>query len=169
MLATLDPTFSQADVDQLRTRFSALDAASKRLQSELDGLDFIWRSENPDDVLQERLFGQRKEFYGTSLQNYDAQVAGLQANLETSVDEEKVLTQRLETLRSIEAIRRTLADKELGSRVNLLLSQDARLEVEDNLSRVRGTQTAWCIAWTRFEPSGRCSSMTFGVKPMKNS
>jgi HlyD family secretion protein len=51
-LATLDPTFSQADVDQLRTRFSSLDAASRRLEAELNGLDFtVSDPTNPDDVL----------------------------------------------------------------------------------------------------------------------
>ena len=141
-LATLDPTFSQADVDHLRRRYYSLDAENRRLQAELDGLDFtVSDPKNSDEVLQDRVFGQRKEYYEKSLQNYDAQIAGLQANLETSLDEEKVLKERLDTLRSIETIRKTLADKELGSRVNLLLSQDARLEVDANLSRVRGTQT----------------------------
>ena len=81
-LATLDPTFSQADVDQLRRRFSSLDAESRRLQAELDELDFtVSDPKYPDEVLQERVFGQRKEYYEKSLQNYDAQIAGLQANL----------------------------------------------------------------------------------------
>jgi HlyD family secretion protein len=140
-LATLDPTFSQADVDQLRTRFAALDAASKRLNAELNGANFTATDPaNADDLLQARLFEQRKAFYETSLQNYDAQIASAQANLQTSHDEEAVLVQRLEALRSIEAIRQTLADRELGSRLNLLLSHDARLEVEDNLSRIRGNE-----------------------------
>ena len=57
VLATLDPTFSQADVDQLRARFSALDAASKRLQGELDGADYaVADPSNPDEALQEKLF-----------------------------------------------------------------------------------------------------------------
>jgi membrane fusion protein, hemolysin D len=140
-LATLDPTFSQADVDQLRTRFAALEAASKRLYAELNGLEFAATDPtNPDDDLQERLFNQRRAFYKTTLHNYDAQIAGARANLQTSHDEEGVLVQRLETMNAIETMRRMLADKELGSRLNLLLSRDARLEVEHNLSRVRGNQ-----------------------------
>src|SRR5206468_12299724 len=61
-----------------------------------------------------------------------------QANLKTAQDEEKVLIQRLETMKSIETMRSTLAEKEVGSRLNLLLSRDARLDVETNLARVRG-------------------------------
>lgn len=140
-LATLDPTFSQADVDEVRARFSALDAASRRLQAELDGRDFMAvNADNSDDALQARLFAQRKAFYDTSLRNYDAQIASAMANLQASADEESLLNKRLQTLGSIETMRQTLADRALGSQLNLLLSRDARLEVEDNLSRVRGNR-----------------------------
>jgi HlyD family secretion protein len=96
--------------------------------------------ENPDDALQASLFIQRKAFYETSLRNYDAQIASAQANLKTSQDEEPLMVQRLETLRSIEAMREGLMEKQSGSRLNFLLSHDARLEVENNLSRARGNQ-----------------------------
>lgn len=140
-LATLDPTFSQADVDQLRTRVAALEATINRLTAEVNGHDFVVANPgDPDEVLQGKLFHQRKAHYETSLRNYDAQIASAKANLTTSKNEEATLLQRLETLRSIEAMRATLADKELGSRLNLLLSRDARLEVDNNLARVRGGQ-----------------------------
>jgi HlyD family secretion protein len=72
------------------------------------------------------------------MQNNDAQIASARANLKTAQDEETVLVQRLETMKSIEAMRGLLAEKEVGSKLNLLLSRDARLEVESNLARVRG-------------------------------
>lgn len=140
-LATLDPTFSQADVDQLRTRVAALEAAISRLNAELNGQEFVATdAKNPDEALQGRLFLQRKAFYETSLRNYDAQIASARANLKTSQDEEATLLQRLETLRSIETMRGTLMDREIGSRLNFLLSRDARLEVDNSLARSRGNQ-----------------------------
>ncbi|HVI79184.1 MAG TPA: HlyD family type I secretion periplasmic adaptor subunit [Candidatus Acidoferrum sp.] len=140
-LATLDPTFSQADLDQLRTRVAAFDATINRLKAELGDYDFVvGDSGNPDEVLQGKMFQQRRTFYQTHLRNYDAQIASARANLKTSKDEEAVLIRRLETMQSIEAMRSTLMDKEVGSRLNFLLSRDARLEVESNLSRIRGNQ-----------------------------
>jgi HlyD family secretion protein len=140
-LATLDPTFSQADVDQLRTRVTALEAQINRLTAELNGHDFVPAdSNNPDELLQGKLFHQRKAHYETSLRNYDAQIASAQANLKTSQNEEVWLLQRLEALRSIETMRATLMDREIGSKLNFLLSRDARLEVDNNLARVRGNQ-----------------------------
>ena len=138
-LATLDPTFSQADVDQLRTRVVAFDAAIKRLNAEVDRTEFIVTSSgNSEQQLQHRLFVERKAFYEASLRNYDAQIASARANLRTNKDEEKLLRQRLENLNSIETMRSALMAKEVGSRLNFLLSKDARLEVENNLSRVSG-------------------------------
>jgi hemolysin D len=139
LLATLDPTFSQADLDQLRSRVTAFDASINRLRAELDGSEYVVRDPtNSDDILQHKMFLQRKAAYDAQMQNNDAQIASAQANLKTARDEEAVLVQRLETMKSIEAMRGTLMDKEVGSRLNFLLSRDARLDVESNLARVRG-------------------------------
>jgi hemolysin D len=141
VLATLDPTFSQADLDQLRTRVAAFDATINRLKAELGGYDFlVGDPSNPDEVLQGKMFDQRRTFYESQLRNFDAQIASARANLKTSHDEEGVLVRRLETMQSIESMRSTLMDKEVGSKLNFLLSRDARLEVESNLSRIRGNQ-----------------------------
>ncbi len=139
LLATLDPTFSQADLDQLRNRVAAFDATIDRLRAELAGHEYAPREgANSDELLQHKVFLQRKSAYDAQIQNYDAQIASAQANLKAAQDEEGVLVQRLETMKSIEAMRSTLADREVGSRLNLLLSRDARLEVESNLARTRG-------------------------------
>ncbi|WP_246504373.1 HlyD family type I secretion periplasmic adaptor subunit [Bradyrhizobium agreste] len=140
VLAILDPTFSQADLDQLRSRLAALDASIDRLQAELDGAEYgIGKSASADQALQRKVFLQRKTAFDLQIQNYDAQIASARANLKTAQDEELVLTQRLDTMQSIEAMRNALMAKEVGSRLNFLLSRDARLEVESNLARVRGS------------------------------
>ncbi|RYH63217.1 MAG: biotin/lipoyl-binding protein, partial [Alcaligenaceae bacterium] len=135
-LATLDPTFSQADLDQLRVKVAAFDATIERLKAELEGRDYVLSDAgNPDAILQGKLFAQRRSFYTAQLTTFDAQIASARANLKTGQDDETVLTQRLETMKSIESMRTTLMDKEVGSRLNFLLSKDARLEVESNLSK----------------------------------
>jgi hemolysin D len=139
LLATLDPTFSQADLDQLRNRVAAFDASINRLRAELGRQDYkVTASANADDILQLKVFLQRQSSHEAQMQNFDAQIASAQANLKTAHDEEAVLIQRLETMTSIEAMRSTLAEREVGSKLNLLLSRDARLEVASNLARIRG-------------------------------
>lgn len=140
-LATLDPTFSQADLDQLRVKVAAFDATIERLKAELEGRDYVLPDpNNADAILQGKLFIQRNSFYSAQLTTFDAQIASARANLKTGQDDETVLAQRLETMKSIESMRTTLMDKEVGSRLNFLLSRDARLEVESNLSKSRGNQ-----------------------------
>lgn len=140
ILAILDPTFSEADLAQLRGRLAGLDASIDRLRAELDGADYVVdETANADQALQKRVFLQRRAAYDLQIQNFDAQIASAQANLKTAQNEELVLTQRLDTMQSIEAMRSTLMAKEVGSRLNFLLSRDARLEVESNLARVRGS------------------------------
>ena len=80
VLATLDPTFSQADLNQLRTRVAAFDATINRLKAELGGYDFVVTDPaSSDDVLQGKMFLQRRTFYETQLRNFDAQIASARA------------------------------------------------------------------------------------------
>jgi hemolysin D len=139
LLATLDPTFSQADHDQLRNKVAAFDASIARLRAELADSDYVVDDlGNADAVLQQNMFLQRKSARDAQMQNFDAQIASARANLKTAENEEAVLLQRLENMRSIESMRSTLMDKEVGSKLNFLLSRDARLDVESNLARIRG-------------------------------
>ncbi|QOZ77622.1 HlyD family type I secretion periplasmic adaptor subunit [Bradyrhizobium sp. CCBAU 53351] len=140
VLAVLDPTFSQADLAQLRGRLAGLDATIDRLRAELDGTEYgAEATANDDQALQRRVFLQRRATYDLQIQNYDAQIASAQANLKTAQNEEGVLAERLDTMQSIEAMRNALMAKEVGSRLNFLLSRDARLDVESSLARVRGS------------------------------
>ncbi len=139
LLATLDPTFSQADHDQLRNRVAAFDASIARVRAELASSDYVPADlGDADAVLQRNMFLQRKSAREAQMQNFDAQIASAQANLATAKNEEAVLIQRLDNMRAIESMRSTLMDKEVGSKLNFLLSRDARLDVESNLARVRG-------------------------------
>lgn len=138
-LATLDATFSQADVDQQRAKFSALDAQVRRIEAELAGDDYTkMAGDTPDQMLQAQLFGQRRAFYVAQLQNFDQQIAGQSAALLASKNQEAVLNDRRDGLSQIEAARERLYNKQSGSLITLLGSRDARLDVESDLTAVRG-------------------------------
>lgn len=136
-LATLDATFSQADVDQQQAKFSALDAQVRRIEAELAGNDYT-AGATPDQVLQAQLFGQRRAFYMAQLQNFEQQIAGQSAALAASKNQEAVLNERRDGLSQIEAARERLYNKQSGSLITLLGSRDARLDVESDLTAVRG-------------------------------
>ncbi|TBB15452.1 HlyD family type I secretion periplasmic adaptor subunit (plasmid) [Rhizobium ruizarguesonis] len=136
-LATLDATFSQADVDQQQAKFSALDAQVRRIEAELAGNDYT-AGDTPDQMLQAQLFGQRRAFYVAQLQNFEQQIAGQSAALLASKNQEAVLNDRRDGLSQIEAARERLYNKQSGSLITLLGSRDARLDVESDLTAVRG-------------------------------
>ena len=96
-LATLDATFTQADVDQQKQKFAALDAQVKRLEAELDGSDYTaLAGSSSDELLQMQLFGQRRAFYMAQLQNYDQQIAAKVAAIASNHDQEAILVERRE-------------------------------------------------------------------------
>jgi len=138
-LASLDATFSQADVDQRRTQFAALDAQVDRIEAELGGRDFsLVAGDTPDERLQLELFGQRRAFYMAQLHNFDQQIAAQAAAIAAGKDRETILLDRRATLGEIEQARQTLHEREVGSLLNLLLSRDARLDVDANLAQLHG-------------------------------
>ncbi|MFD1330029.1 HlyD family type I secretion periplasmic adaptor subunit [Mycoplana ramosa] len=138
-LARMDATFSQADADQQRTKFSALDAQVKRIDAELAGADYTAIAGNsPDEVLQAQLFVQRRAYYLAQVQNFDQQIAGQLAVIASSKDQQAVLTNRRENLSRIESARESLYRKDSGSLINFLGARDARLDVETSLSALRG-------------------------------
>jgi hemolysin D len=139
ILATLDATFSQADVDQLAAKFAALDAQVKRMEAEIAGSDYsMMAGATSNEILQVQLFGQRRAFYQAQLQNFQQQIAGQAAALDASKSQEAILVDRRDNLSRIEAARERLYDRESGSLITLLASRDARLDVDASISAVKG-------------------------------
>jgi HlyD family secretion protein len=138
-LATLDATFSQSDVEQQRAKAAALGAQVKRLEAEISDHDYsAIAGSSPDEVLQVELFRQRRAFHAAQLRNFEQQIAGQAAAIETSKDQEPILLSRLENLTQIENAREVLYKNETGSLLNLLSSRDARLDVDASLAQLRG-------------------------------
>lgn len=138
-LATFDPTFSQADVDQQKAKFVAFDAQVRRIEAELAGEDYTLQAgPSSDEKLQVQLFGQRRAFYMAQIQNYDQQIGGQIAALASSKEQQQILVNRKDNLTEIEKARESLWRKESGSLINFLGARDARLDVDSSLSELQG-------------------------------
>lgn len=145
VLATLDPTFTQADYDQLRARLLSLDAQIERLEAEYAGRVYKVEERAEGDELegatyrqlQESLWRERQAQYQSQLQSYDEKIARVQANLITRQQDEVLLSNRLEILREVEAMRMKLESNQVGSRLNSLQARDSRIEIERNLALVK--------------------------------
>ncbi len=134
VLAELDPTFTQADEQQLRTRLGSLDAQVASLQAELAGRRApSGKLEGADNVLQAQLAGERQGNFDAQKTRLDENVQRLRATIETNKRDQVVLAERMKSLAQIEAMQEKLVAENFGAKMQLLEARDRRLEVERSL------------------------------------
>lgn len=134
VLGALDPTFAQADVNQLRARFQAASAQVARLEAEMDGRIYQPADPtNPDEALQARLYRERMAQYQSRMRSFAETLARHQAALITNDRDQKVLHTRQQTLLEVERMRSQLLQSQNESRLKVLEAADRRLEVERDL------------------------------------
>lgn len=142
ILATLDPTFTEADVAQLEVKLATIDAQLARLEAERAQVPLVVdeKTASPQMKLQYELWRERQLLYRSQLESYDEKIARARAYLKRSTDEQAHFGQRLTVLREIEGMRESLAEAKVGSRLNSLLATDTRIEIERNLVESRNEQ-----------------------------
>jgi hemolysin D len=130
-LATLDPTFAQADEAQLRVKLRSLNTQTAGLQTELAG-EAGARPEQTDldGMLQARLSAERKANFQAQQTKLAENAARLRASLETNRRDQQVLAARLKSVLEIETMQEKLVAQQYGARIKLLEARDKRLEVE---------------------------------------
>ena len=137
-LATLDATFTQADVDQLRTLVDGHAAAIARLEAETAGQPYAPPKEmTPDESLQLALHGQRIALFDAEIRAFDQQIASVEAAMATNMSDQRNLSARLEIIQEIEGMRSELMRREVGSRLNLLEARNARLDLEGQVEHLQ--------------------------------
>lgn len=131
VLATLDPTFAEADAAATSKQVHALRAQLRRLEAEAGAGTFeTGAAPDPDDALQGTLYRQRQAEYASRLQAFDADIGRLQASLRTLQDGSRALGRELDVAKSVEAMRAALLQSQAGSRLNLLDAEAVRLRAE---------------------------------------
>ena len=133
VLATLDPTFAQADLGALTAQQRTLVAQVRRLQAELNNETFVATGTmTPSDQLQLTLYEQRKSQYAAQLRVFDEEIARREANIRTTEDQRDSQAKQLVIARDIEGMRSQMFAKEVGSRLNFLNAQAARMQIEQS-------------------------------------
>ena len=127
VLATLDPTFAQADEAQLRTRLRSLDTQTRGLNEELSGRKIGTAGSGSDALLQAQLSSERQANYQAQISKMDQNLARLAASLQTNRRDQDVLTQRMKSLIEMETMQETLMAQQFGARLQLLEARDRRL------------------------------------------
>ena len=133
VLATLDPTFAAADVEQLKQQIDSLNAQISRDEAELAGRELVFPADaDPDfgkySAVQRNLFEQRAAQYTAQLRSFDQKIAQTQATIDKYETDEGRYKEREQIAKQVEDMRSTLLQHGSGSLLNLLTSTDSRLE-----------------------------------------
>jgi len=140
-LATLDPTFTEADESQLRTRLHSLDNQLQRLDSALSGIKPAKTAgTDADSQLQTHLSSERQASYVAQVRKLEETVGRLRATLETNRRDEQALASRVRVLKEMESMQQDLVAKKLAARNRLLDAQDRLLEAERSMEMARNRQ-----------------------------
>jgi HlyD family secretion protein len=83
VLATLDPTFSLADRDELVAKLRTLNATFDRLDAELAGRVYDPRNPNPEEMTQRDIFRKRHDEYAAKLGAAERKTEQYKADLAT--------------------------------------------------------------------------------------
>jgi HlyD family secretion protein len=132
-LATLDPTYSAADVSQLRDRVTSLAAEVERLESEIGGLAYSPAATDRETSLQSMIWRRAMEEYEAKLDSFDQDIRHVAAQITTRDTDRSALALQLEVARDLEGMREKLYAEKYDSKVNYLSAKSQRMEIERNM------------------------------------
>lgn len=161
VVAHLDPTLSEADIENLRVQVGADKAECDRLRAEADGKTYIVDPSDSYSVEQGNLFLKRKLEYDAKVESSDQKIAEQQAQLKSYMASIAVLRGRVQVASDVHQMRQKLQQEEVGSKLSTLGSQDTLMDVENRLieaqqsanaatKRINGLQadrTAYIESW----------------------
>jgi HlyD family secretion protein len=144
LLATLDATFTSADLTQAKLQIASLETQVARDEAELGQHSLVFAAKSDPDfqkyaALQKALYDQRMAQYTAQLNSFESKIKQTQATIEKLRGDDAKYRQRDEVLQKIEEMRTTLAEMGSGSKLNMYISQDTRLELLRTLENTHNT------------------------------
>jgi HlyD family type I secretion membrane fusion protein len=128
-LATLDPTFTHADLKQLQQRFASDEAAVLREEAELAGKPFTYSMTDPYQATQGGIWQKRQSEYRSNLANFDGQIRGIEAQIAQFQADAEKYGNRLKIAGDLENVYQPLLDKGYVSKLQLMQATDSRTEM----------------------------------------
>ncbi len=138
LLATLDPTFSQATVDQLKTQVFGLKAQIARDEAEIAMKPLVFDDLSDPDFahyaqINQNLYDQQMANYHAQLASFDQKIALTQATISKFTNDAARYKERVDIQHQIEGMYSTLEQHGTGSLLNSLTSSDTRVDTARNM------------------------------------
>jgi membrane fusion protein, hemolysin D len=139
VLATLDPTFAEAELTASEDLLVSLNAEVVRLQAELSGEVPDHFAADPEvDALQRSLYDQRLANYQAGLRALDAELAEVRAQQAKNQANRGVLEDEVAVLAELSGMRRELLQRNAGSRAQYLETYGQELSLREQIARLDG-------------------------------
>jgi len=128
-LATLDPTFTQADLHQLQQKFDSDQAAVAREESELAGRPYLFNERDGHQSIQGGIWKQRQAQYRFDLANFDSQIHSAEAQVAEHLSDVEKYEGRLKLADDAEKVYQPLLDKGYVSKLQVMQASDTHTEM----------------------------------------
>jgi hemolysin D len=142
VLATLDPTFTHADLLQLQQKLASDEAAVARFEAELAGRPYTFSANDPYQSLQGEIWQKRLAEYRYNLTDFDSRIHGAEAQVAQSQSDVREYTKRMKLADEVEKVYQPLLDKGYVSKLQLMQATDARAEMGRLLADAQNQMTA---------------------------
>jgi HlyD family secretion protein len=128
-LATLDPTFTMADLVQLKEHYSSDDAQITREKAELARKPYVYDPKDHFQKMQGDLWRQRQGEFKSTVDNYEGQIKSAEAQLAQARSDVEKYTIRLKIADDVDDMYKPLVEKGYVANLQLLQSTDADTEI----------------------------------------
>ena len=128
ILATLDPTFTHADLLQLQQKLASDEATVMRLEAELSGKKYKFSTADSVQSLQGGIWQKRQAEYHSNLADFDGRIRSAEAQVSQYQADVKGYSQRLKTAQDVEKLYQPLLEKGYVSKLQVMQATDDRNE-----------------------------------------
>jgi hemolysin D len=133
-LATLDPTFTHADLVQLQQKLSSDEAAVTRMEAELAGRRYMYSAKDSYQLLQGGIWQKRQGEYHSNLAAFDGQIHSAESQVAQYTADADRYAKRLKLAGDVEEVYQPLLDKGYVSKLQVMQATDLRTEMSRLLS-----------------------------------
>lgn len=134
VLATLNPTYTTADLTSLTQQEQGYAAQVAQLQAQENGTPYAGDPGNPASILQVQTYNQQMGQYNFTMQDYTQKISELQTNIEGYNAQAAYYRQRLGIAANVETMRKSLQQLQVGSRLDTLAATDDRVNIQSELA-----------------------------------
>jgi hemolysin D len=142
ILASLDPTFTQADLLRMQQKLASEEAVAARLEAERLQGPYRYNASDPYQSLQHSIWEKRQAEFASNLADYDARIRNMEAQIAQLQADSDHYHDRLTLAGNVEKLYKPLLAKGYVSKLQAMQAADERSEMGRLLSDAENQSSA---------------------------